>query len=355
MRLTLLKLAALLASLIAGCMSPINADIVDDGRDVIVEPVPIDESVAGNVVSVSMTSEQFANLATWLGNKNSLVIEHAVHVEQESVTLDAKAGTRLSYTMSDDSGTITFTQPYPTIKAGIAKLIGGVALRDIVLKSDGSGSAGTASFGRYKFRWDEESGSAAVPIELPEVWYWSHDGCPPCARFEADYAANKASAGFRPVKQTNERPTWMPNSDPQFWWHVSGKVPTQADVANTRHQNGYPGWKDLSAKFDHSRAPKKFSRSVDHGQAGRGARPDPDNTRAVARYHAGHACPSCGRMEYAIADNSGPNHTHRCGACSTTWWHAASVSGSARESRSTRLAFDRSEMPMRSSRKSTSR
>jgi hypothetical protein len=45
-------------------------------------------------------------------------------------------------------------------------------------------------------------------------------------------------------------------------------------------------------------------------------------SRAVSSYHAGHECPSCGRTQYAIANNAGPNHTHRCGSCNVTWRHA---------------------------------
>lgn len=294
MRLMLLKISWLLAGLIAGgCMSPIPADVTGD---VIVEPVPIEESVAGNAVSVSMTSEQFANLATWLGQKNSLVIEHAVHVEQESVTLDAKAGTRLSYVMADDNGTITFEKPYPTIKAGFAKLIGGVALRDIVLKSDGSGSAGTASFGRYEFRWlaDDDSGSAATPSELPEVWAYSMPGCPPCVRARLELAAAK-DLPFRVVWRDEAAPAWLATR-PAFWWHTTGQQPTQADVANTRQTTGWNGVKDFTQRWKAS--------------------------RAVSSYHAGHNCPSCGRTQLAIANNDGPNHVHKCGSCNVTWWHA---------------------------------
>ena len=255
-----MKLSWLFPLLLLGCMSPLTADVVDDG--VIVDPVQPDESDAGNAISFSMNDEQFASLATWLGKSNSVVFEKPFHVEAAGTTIDAKAGTRFDYELGDGSGAITFAKPFPTVKAGIAKLIGGVSLHSIDLNSDGTGTAATG-LGRYKIRWaaeDEDAGAAAAE-SLPELWYWSHEGCPPCARFESDYTANKESALFKPVKKTGERPTWMPESDPQFWWHTSGSVPTQADVANTRHQNGYQGWKDLVGKFDHSRSPKRFQRA----------------------------------------------------------------------------------------------
>lgn len=172
-----------------------------------------------------------------------------------------------------------------------------------------------------------------VDQNLPELWYWSHAGCAPCKLFESDYANNKESALFKPVIQTGERPKWMPDKSPQFWWHISGKSPTQADIANTRHQNGYAGWKDLKGKFDNSRTPKQFKRSsstFQDGQSGASVQPDNKQSRAVARsghasYHAGHNCPGCAREQYNIQDDDGPGsntHIHKCSSCGTSWYHA---------------------------------
>lgn len=163
--------------------------------------------------------------------------------------------------------------------------------------------------------------------ELPEVWYWSHPGCPPCSRFEKEYQENKEGCGFIAVKQSIDRPSWMPSSDPQFWWHTKENKPSQKDVQNTRHLDGYSGWKDFIAKFKDSRDPKKTKRAGGPAkQALPTVQPDRPDTRAVARnvmvYHAGHNCPSCGRQQFLIENDSGPNHTHRCGHCGTAWWHA---------------------------------
>lgn len=162
--------------------------------------------------------------------------------------------------------------------------------------------------------------------ELPEIWYWSHEGCVPCVRFKNDYAANKKDCGFVAAEQKGQRPPWMPDSDPQFWWHVSEKIPTQKDVSNTRHVNGYLSWKDLMARFRSSRESKKTQiKQVGGPTKDPFAQPDQQGIRAVARYHQGHDCPSCGKSQFNIENDAGPSHTHRCRSCSTVWYHADQV------------------------------
>ena len=162
--------------------------------------------------------------------------------------------------------------------------------------------------------------------DLPEIWYWSYEGCLPCVRFKNDYAKNKEGCEFIAIERKEQRPSWMTDSDPQFWWHVSEKTPTQKDVLNTRHIDGYLTWKDLTSRFKVSREPKK----IQIKQAGGPAkdpfvRPDQPRQRAVARYHQGHDCPSCGKSQFNIENDAGPNHTHRCRSCSTVWYHADQV------------------------------
>ena len=163
--------------------------------------------------------------------------------------------------------------------------------------------------------------------DLPELWYWGHDGCQPCKLFQLDYEKGKEDCGFVTVKQEGDRPTWMSDSNPQFWWHVKEKQPTQKDVSNTRHQDGYPGWKVLVEKF-------QVSRKQNPQQAGRPAKvpfvqPDQQNSRAVAlklTYHKGHNCPSCNHQQFSIANHTGPGndrstHIPKCGNCDTKWYH----------------------------------
>lgn len=158
--------------------------------------------------------------------------------------------------------------------------------------------------------------------DLPELWYWSHAGCLPCVQFEREYKELGVGCGFVAIKQEGKRPDWMVHSNPQFWWHIKDKVPTQKDVANTRHQDGYPGWKSFLVKF-------KNSRNLKTKQAGGPAeipfvQPDQPNPRAVALnmvYNPSHNCPKCGRYQSQIENGAGPNHTHKCKSCSTVWYH----------------------------------
>lgn len=39
-------------------------------------------------------------------------------------------------------------------------------------------------------------------------------------------------------------------------------------------------------------------------------------------FHGGHDCPNCGKYQYTIENDAGPNHTHRCSSCKTSWYHA---------------------------------
>lgn len=318
-RLFLLKLTATLAAIICGgCMSPkTTADVVDD--DVVVDPVTPDTHVSESSVSVSMPPEQFASLSAWLGHKNSVVIENPVHVQQDAFTLDAKAGTKFSYDFGDDSGTITFNKPYPTVKAGLAKLIGGTSLHELALNSDGSGLASTG-LGRYRIRWmdEDDSGSAASGNELPEVWAYSQPGCPPCVRARLELAAEK-ELPFRVVWRDDPAPDWL-KARPAFWWHTSGNQPRQDDVNNTRQSTGWNGIKDFIERWKGSRSPKRFQRSA----------------ATSTSYHSGHDCPKCGREQYSIKNNNGPaasTHTHQCNACGTAWYHRDQTQASAGKSR----------------------
>ena len=157
----------------------------------------------------------------------------------------------------------------------------------------------------------------ALIDERPEVWAYSMPACPPCVVAKNDFDGAK-DLPFRVVWK-DSAPTWMPESRPAFWWHTSGLIPTQDDVNNTRQLTGYSGLKDFLARWQNSRKGGKVSATAIPF-----AQPDPQNHRAVARYHAGHNCPHCGRMQFTISNDhwpSEPQHTHRCGGCSTTWYH----------------------------------
>ena len=285
MRLTLLKLTWLLAGLIAGgCMSPLTADEKEPGEDNVVIDRDEQLSDAGNAISFSMNDEQFASLATWLGKSNSVVFEKPFHVEADGTTIDAKAGTTFVYVLGDGSGTITFAKPFPTVKAGIAKLIGGVSLHSVDLKSDGTGTAATA-LGRYKIRWaaeDEAGGSAAAKDELPEVWAYSMANCTPCENAKTEIAA-ATDLKFKVVWHDSEPPAYLNlRSRPAFWWGSDTITPDKSKAGKTLE--GWSGLKHLKEQWQKNRVdPKKFSRSFQSGQASSVARPDRDvGSRSVA-------------------------------------------------------------------------
>lgn len=133
-----------------GCASPVPRER---------HPPPIvehDDFPAGNEgssVSVSMPADTFAEIAGWIGSDNVITLEKPIHVEKDNVTVDAPAGTRVEYQMGDESGTFTFDKPFPTVKAGIARMIGGVALHAVTINSDGTGVAKITGGYPYKFTW----------------------------------------------------------------------------------------------------------------------------------------------------------------------------------------------------------
>ena len=295
MRLKLLKLAAMLASLIAGCMSPVITD--DDGGDEtdLVKPDPL-LGEAFPTVAVSASPDAFAEIAGWLGKSNTITVANATTIDRDAVTVNVPAGAKVSYSFSDDLGTFTFAKPLPSVTAKVLGWKVSPSLSVVTLRPDGSGVAATG-LGKYKFRWlaEDDAGSAATPSELPEVFCYSMPGCLPCVRARLELAAAK-DLPFRIVWKDEAAPAWL-TSRPAFWWHVSGQQPNQADVKNTRQVTGWNGVKDFSARW-------KASRSISH--------------------HSGHDCPSCGRQQFSISNNEGPvakSHTHRCLQCSTIWYH----------------------------------
>lgn len=210
-RLMWLKISATIASFIAGgCVVPIEPIEEKDLGEVVIDDGHEKQEPAGSSVTVAMSADQFAEIARWIGNENAITIEKPVHVVRDNITLDASAGTRFNYVMSDDVGKFTFEKPFPTIKAGFAtKLIGGVSLREILLNSDGSGVAETG-VGRYRFRlWEDETqGVAAIEDKKPLVWLYSRQGCSGCDQVKHQLEALKDKPFNVEVKQAGF-PDWM--------------------------------------------------------------------------------------------------------------------------------------------------
>ena len=280
-----------LALLAGGCIAHASPDENEDGGQVVVDPVPLPEQ-PGTSVSFEMSREQFGRFAGWLGHNNTLTIEKAVNVTQEGTTLDAKAGTTFHYEMGTNYGKFEFDKPYPTIKTNVlSRLIGGVALHEVLLNADGSGVAATG-VGKFGIRWlpDEESESvAAVEEKLPIVYAYSTAGCPPCAAAKREFAEAK-DLPFR-VEWSDKHPSWV-TAYPTFHW--------EASKGDWRQRAQYDGVDKFVAMWRLSREGKK----------------------QAVQYHAGHDCPSCGRLQYVKESDSGPRHTHRCQRCQTVWQHS---------------------------------
>ena len=296
MKLTILRLSYLLASFFAGgCVAPLATDLDGDETAVVIPDHLLDDETSP-AIAVTASPDAFAEIAGWLGKTNTITVANATTIDRDAVTVNVPAGATVSYQFSDDLGTFTFAKPLPSVTAKVLGWKVSPSLSVVTLRPSGDGSAKT-SLGTYRFKWlaeDDDAGSAAADEKLPEVWCYSQPGCPPCVRARLELAAEK-DLPFRIVWKDEAAPAWL-TSRPAFWWHVSGQQPNQADVKNTRQVTGWNGVKDFSARWNAS--------------------------RAVSSYHAGHNCPSGGRTQYAIANNAGPNHTHRCGSCNVTWWHA---------------------------------
>lgn len=270
---------------LTGCFSPINADVVEDGESVLVEPDPLSDDTS-STVAVSASPDAFAEIAAWLGPGNTITVSKAMRVERPEVTLNVPANASVRYEFTEDAGVFTFTNPLPTVTASVLGFHVSPSLKSVTLKPDGSGVASTG-LGRRGFRWlvdDEDSGSTAAATEsLPEVWAYSQSGCPSCVRAKLELAAEK-ELPFRVVWKDEAAPEWL-TSRPGFWWHVSGAQPSQADVNNTRQLTDWNGVKKFVERWNNSRSTKRYQRTAS-AAARPFVRPDHDaiGSRSVAKW-----------------------------------------------------------------------
>lgn len=300
-------------------------------------------------LAVSAPASTVATVHDLLGSGGTISIKRdAPHsINQSGTTIAFGTETEFTYALQENGGLFTFAKPLPIVTARVGPITVQPWLKSIKLNPDDTATATVhgSIYGdktrTFSIKWGDDAGLA--DSSLPEVWYWSSDACPPCVRFERDYAEHEKDCGFKAVKQSGSRPSWMPESNPQFWWHVSSDKPTQAEVKQTRHENGYANWKDFSGKWKNSRK-SAMSESARAGLAipfeERTSRLDHSQSRAVARitYHSDHNCPSCGRQQTLIDNEDGPGsgtHTHKCHHCGTVWYHADQVSSASSRSNNT--------------------
>lgn len=254
-----------LCLLLCGCLSS-SVQAVDPIPEPTEDHVFVPQTTDASL-TVSASADMWSEIKHWLGPKNTITVGDSFHVERPELTLDLKPNTSISYVTGDDSATFTFAAPLPIITAKKYGLTFHPTLRSVVVKSDGSGVAGT-SYGPFAFKWtsDIESGVAADPAEaLPEVWAYSTEGCGPCILAKKELAAAQ-DLPFRVIWKDGPAPSCVPGGYPVFWWHNTEKQPSEKDCKNTHRANGWAGVKDLAGRFRNTRTPKKYERaSVGYG------------------------------------------------------------------------------------------
>ena len=257
MKLLISITVAMMLSL--GCAArPIDQQEIEPGGDVVVEPVEKQTAAGGTSVAVTVSPEQFDEVARWFGTSNSITFTQPIHVERDGTTLDAKAGTKIGYEIGEGSGRFTFEKPWPTVRTNLlSRMIGGVSLYEVTLAADGSGVA-KSNVGQVRLRWLEEKSNTAGAEDVPEVWCYSSPGCQPCENAKRELASADGLP-FRIVWK-EDAPAWL-QSRPAFWWHLSGITPSQADVQNTRQQTGWNGLKKFIDSWRSSRVAKNQTQS----------------------------------------------------------------------------------------------
>ena len=230
-------------------------------------PIPVDPVIENTpAIALTVAPDSYAEIISWIGGSNSLSLEKPHKINHSEIGLDLAAGTNVSWVSGPEKTTFTLSPPPKITSSAIAKVLG-LKLYSLDVLPDGSGTA-TVSGGIHRgFYWKNPASSAATE-SLPKVYWWGNlDTCGYCRQANSDFMGAK-DLPFQPVHMDEPRPTWMPRSDPNFWWHVSENEPTQEDVKNTRHEDGYPGLKTFLAKFNKSRTKKtSHAESISHGSA----------------------------------------------------------------------------------------
>ncbi len=248
----------LLLMFLSGCIQAKNSvtDIpepADDQVPVVEEVVTPD--VGGGVIeniTFSAPADTYS-LIKGLAAPNTITISKPVHVVQDSATVDISAGSEISYSFSDDKGTVDF-KPYPKIQAvlpGTNWKIIPTTLHRLTILPDGSGiaSTGIKDIGFWWKKPDLESITAAANlIAGPVLRFHTRENCPPCKRGVKELEEAK-KAGKLPFEYevTDENVDYISTSRPVLTCKSMGKVWTPScatDDPATGHKRGdmRPGW-----------------------------------------------------------------------------------------------------------------
>ena len=160
--------------------------------------------------------------------------------------------------------------------------------------------------------------------EMPVVYFWAQEGCPPCSKADAELSAAEAKLELPFVVKKNpegvKRPAWAASS-PAFSWEVDGVVYTPVGP-DRKPKLGWFGVKALVSAFESSQKKQKDSYTTEPTQYKK-------TKSSGVQQHNGHNCPSCGRAQYIKQNERGPvasTQTHQCNSCGTSWYHADQAS-----------------------------
>lgn len=232
-RLLWLKLAATLAAMMCGCMSPtIGEELIepDDSEHIVIDLQPIEPSALPSI-TVTASADAYSELAGWLGKSNTITIGESMKVERPDVTLNIPAGASVSYEAGETLATFKFAKPLPTVTASVLGFHVSPTLSQVILRPDGSGVASTG-LGRHGFRWlaDEDDAGSSVAADAPksEMQFQSASWCGICrvAEKALDEADKKGELPFKvkkvelPSGVSPPRFRWQDNNGD--WWHSDG-------------------------------------------------------------------------------------------------------------------------------------
>lgn len=151
-RIALLAVALLL---LTGCYAPLPKPTPEpDGHsdEAVIEPRE------GVSVSVALPVGAWDWVATNLKG-NTLTIRDAITIKDASgVAVTIAAGASATIEVATDQALVTFSKPWPNAK----KLGINADIKSLILKPDGTGTAQTAKFGAWGFRWIDD-GSKSAP------------------------------------------------------------------------------------------------------------------------------------------------------------------------------------------------
>ena len=194
-------------------------------KPVIVEPEPLPEPIT---LSVTAADSLLSTLHETLGDSGSITInpESAIVIRRPQATLTIKPGTKLSYDLTNSGGSISFSNPRPSVSASVWGIKVTPQLARLDLKPDNTGTAhveaGPLKLSRqFSLGWLESAGNTAATEELPVVRIYSADWCGPCQQAKRELFA-APDLPFRVVvinENTAEFPSWVTGL-PTFHWQA---------------------------------------------------------------------------------------------------------------------------------------